>query len=167
MNNDPARKCQQAKAQDFPARNPAKLPFVLLCLSFFLAIFPPLFADDTKKQDSTDGRLDAIEQKLSRIESLLRASAPVARMPNEEPGRIRVTILGEVNSPGVYVVDPNTPLDTLIALARGYMANAASSKISITHGDGTIIKVDGRNNSPSYKLKGDDIVKVSPGSINW
>jgi len=123
-------------------------------------ICPALLADDINKTDSVDARLRAIEQQLDRIEQLLRGSVPIAAQPDNGPGRIQVTILGQVNTPGVYIVDPDTPIGSLIGLAHGYTHIADRKHISVSPRQGPTVKVNASADPRAYKLRSGDIVTV-------
>jgi hypothetical protein len=127
-----------------------------------VTLCPALFADDTKEAGSIDARLKAVELQLDRIEHLLRASTPVAAQPDDEPGRIRVTILGQVNVPGVYSVDTDAPIGSLIALAGGFTRIADATRVSVWPTKGAKIKINS-SDPRAYKLKAGDIMTVGEG----
>ena len=140
-----------------------KLQTLLLMPLIAFMICPTILADDIKKVDPIDARLRAIELRLDRIEHLLRASTAVATDTDDGSDRIKVTVLGQVNVPGVYEVDFNAPIGSLIALAGGYTHVADASHISVATRKGKKIKVNASKDPRAYKLKGGDIVTVGEG----
>lgn len=105
-------------------------------------------------------RLDAMQKQLDRIEELLQKSAFSQNQPSVEAGRVQVSILGQVNVPGVYNVEPNAPIGVLIAMAHGGTRIANLGNVSVVPKKGKPFKVDARKSAQTYKVKSGDIVTV-------
>ncbi len=132
----------------------------LLILTLFALAGAGAFADENNKPDPVEIRLQAIEARLARIEALVRASTTGNKMPEAAPGQIRVTILGEVNAPGVYALDSDSPIATLVAMAGGFTKIANQKKIVVVGADNKSIEINAKDAPRAYNLKEGDVVTV-------
>ena len=92
---------------------------------------------------------------------------PLVSLTILEYGRSKVTILGQVRSPGVYLFPANEKLNLLqaIALAGGYTRAGEPSKITIKRvreGKENVIKLDAR---AMAKEEGYKVFEVDPGDV--
>jgi protein involved in polysaccharide export with SLBB domain len=143
-------------------KNPILITAILIATAFSL-----LAADQPSPTVSMEARLTAIEQQLARIEALLRAATPAPAIPEATAGQIKATIMGQINRPGVYALDADSTLASLVTLAQGFMPYANQRKLSVTAKDGTKTVVDFSANPVSYVLKAGDIVTVPERLINY
>jgi polysaccharide biosynthesis/export protein len=91
------------------------------------------------------------------------------------PDRIRVSVVGEVSSPGIIEVPPGTPLNKAIVAAGGFNARAIRSKVNFArlNQDGTIDKrevpvdfaatIDEKNNPA---LQNEDVIIVRRSGLS-
>ena len=96
---------------------------------------------------------------------------PLVSLTVLEYGKSKVTVLGQVRTPGVYLFPANERLNLLqaIALAGGYTRTGEPAKIilkRVQDGKENVIKVDGRAmaKEQSYKLfeiQPDDVISIA------
>lgn len=139
----------------------------LLILTLFVLAGAGAFADENNKPDPVEVRLQAIEARLARIEALVRASTTGNKMPEAAPGQIHVTILGEVNAPGVYALDADSPIATLVAMSGGFTKIANQKKIVVVGADNKSIEINAKDAPRAYTLKEGDVVTVGESNYNW
>ena len=120
-------------------------------------------ADDKGPGDPLELRLQAIEKRLANIEELLRDGVPRGSASSVKAGEIRVTVLGEVKTPGVYALQTEAPLASLIALAHGYTDVAKQRKVTIDRIGAETLTLDAKGQQRTA-LKDGDIVTV-PKSV--
>jgi protein involved in polysaccharide export with SLBB domain len=144
-----------------------KTNLLLIVSILFAAVLSVSAADAPPETQSVEARLTAIEQQLSRIEALLRASTPAATPPQATAGQIKATIMGQINRPGVYALDADSPLASLVAVAQGCAQHANQKKISVTAKDGTKTVVDLKANPVSYIVRDGDVVTVPEAFYNY
>jgi polysaccharide biosynthesis/export protein len=90
------------------------------------------------------------------------------------PDQIRVSVVGEVQSPGVIRIPPNTPLQTALLNAGGFNQNADKRAVEFMrlNPDGTVSKreiaVDfkqGVNETNNPVLRNDDVIVVKKSGL--
>jgi polysaccharide biosynthesis/export protein len=90
------------------------------------------------------------------------------------PDRIRVSVAGEVGTPGVLQVAPNTPLNTAILTAGGFNQKADRKSVQLMrlNPDGTITKRDiavnftqGIDEQKNPLLRNDDVIVVAKSNL--
>ncbi len=133
---------------------PLLIASILVAATFSLSA-----ADQAQTNTSIEARLTAIEQQLSRIEALVRASVLPAP-PTTTEGQIKATIIGQINRPGVYSIDTDSPLASLVALAQGFAQYANEKQLLVTAKDGTKTTVDFKADPVSYIVRAGDVVSV-------
>ncbi len=90
------------------------------------------------------------------------------------PDRIRVSVAGEVGTPGVLQIAPNTPLNTAILTAGGFnqKANKKSVQLMRLNPDGTVTKRDiavnfaqGVDEQKNPLLRNEDVIVVGKSNL--
>jgi polysaccharide biosynthesis/export protein len=90
------------------------------------------------------------------------------------PNRIRVSVAGEVGTPGVIQISPNTPLNTAILTAGGFnqKANKKSVQLMRLNPDGTVTKRDiavnfaqGIDEQKNPLLRNEDVIVVGKSGL--
>ncbi|NJR64482.1 MAG: sugar ABC transporter substrate-binding protein [Leptolyngbyaceae cyanobacterium CRU_2_3] len=90
------------------------------------------------------------------------------------PAQIRVNVVGEVTTPGVVQVPPNTPLNQAILAAGGFNNRARRGSIELIrlNPDGTVVKqkididfAQGINETNNPAMRNDDVVIVRRSGI--
>jgi polysaccharide biosynthesis/export protein len=90
------------------------------------------------------------------------------------PDRIRVSVAGEVGTPGVLQIAPNTPLNTAILTAGGFnqKANKRSVQLMRLNPDGTVTKRDiavnfaqGIDEQKNPLLRNEDVIVVGKSNL--
>jgi polysaccharide biosynthesis/export protein len=134
--------------------------------------FWKLLKEGDQKQDIILQDRDTIvvptAQSLSPDESATLLSSTVT------PDRIRVSVAGEVGTPGVIQVAPNTPLNTAILTAGGFnqKANKKSVQLMRLNPDGTVSKRDiavnfaqGIDEQKNPLLRNEDVIVVGKSNL--
>ncbi len=90
------------------------------------------------------------------------------------PSKIQVSVVGEVDSPGIVDLQPNTPVNKAIVAAGGFNINAAKKRVRLIrlNPDGTVsdrkIAVNfaaGINDETNPALQNEDIVLVGKSTL--
>ncbi|NJN48588.1 MAG: sugar ABC transporter substrate-binding protein [Alkalinema sp. RL_2_19] len=126
-----------------------------------------------------DQKQDIILQDRDTIVVPTAAALPASEVAqiatsSFSPDQIRVSVVGEVGSPGVLRVLPNTPLNTAILTAGGFNANADSKSVQFMrlNPDGTVTKRDipinfseGVDEKHNPLLRNDDVIVVKKSRL--
>ncbi|MBD2329744.1 SLBB domain-containing protein [Alkalinema sp. FACHB-956] len=112
---------------------------------------------------------------IPQATNLTNAEIASASAASFSPDRIRVAVMGEVGTPGVIEVPPNTPLNKAILTAGGFNSRAVRNKVDFVrlNPDGTAVKrevkvdlaagYDEANNPP---LRNEDVIIVKRSGLS-
>ncbi|MFM2429153.1 MAG: hypothetical protein RLZZ511_366 [Cyanobacteriota bacterium] len=134
--------------------------------------FWKLLTEGDQKQDIILQDRDTIVVPTAK--SLAPEEANTLLSSSVTPDQIRVSVVGEVQSPGVLRIPPNTPLQTALLNAGGFneKANKKSIEFMRLNPDGTVSKREiavnfqqGVNEAGNPLLRNDDVIVVKKSQL--